>query len=515
MTEEEKDPDRRQDAALELYARRRARARLIDFTSFCMPAYKPSAHHRLIAQQLEAVAHGSVKRIILTMPPRHGKSELASRHLPAWYLGKWPSKQIICATYNAEYAVEFGRDVRRIVQSDEYGALYPDVKLAEDSKAANRWQTKQGGSYLAAGIGTGITGRGAHLAIIDDPVKDRADADSKLFRDRAWDWYRSVFYTRLMPNASIVLILTRWHDDDLAGRLLQEANTGGEQWKILSMPALAQGNDLLERKEGEPLWPEWYPLETLENIRRTMGAREWSALFQQTPIQEEGAYFQKAWIEDNFYNREQVYRDFATGSMPLHIYGASDYAVTDSGGDYTVHLVVGVDSSDTIYVLDMWRGQTESAAWVEEAIDLMDRWKPLRWGEEAGQINKSIGPYLAKRMAERRVYCARETFSSAVDKATRARAIQARMSMGKVKWPQSAAWMDAWLYEATRFPAGTNDDIVDAISIIGRMLESMYGGPSYKEPVGEQLRKTTVGEVWEAHRKAKKRGRGTREAIVI
>lgn len=507
-----------QDAALELFARRQARDKLLDFVKYCMPGYQAAKHHHYMAQRLEKIASGQIKRLILLMPPRSGKSEVASRHLPAWYIGRNPRKQVICATYNAEFAHEFGRDVRRIVQSTEYNHLFPDVELAADSKAANRWQTRQGGSYLAAGVGTGITGRGADLVVIDDPVKGKDDADSKLFRDRLWSWYRAVLYTRLMPNASIVLVQTKWHDDDLAGRLLMEADDGGEPWEVISLPAVAREGDALGREVGEALWPSWFPLETLEEIRRTVGPRDWASLYQQEPVEEEGAFFRKEWIQEDPYDKGDLFQEFTTGQRPLHIYGASDYAVTDGGGDYTVHVVCGVDSEDTIYVLDVWREQAASDVWVEQVCDMMSKWKPLMWAEETGQINKSIGPYLVKRMKERRVYCRREQFPSVADKPTRARAIQARMSMGKVRFPKHASWLEPLVYEMTRFPTGLHDDQVDAIGLIGRILDSMFAAHPLPEQENNEvvLTPTTYGDIRKNHKQRRKYGRGRlREAIVV
>jgi hypothetical protein len=187
-------------AAREVLARRKARKSLIDFTAYTKPDFEPSDHHLLICNALERVERGEVSRLMIFAPPRHTKSELSSRRFPSWYLGRNPTKQIIASTYNQDFASDFGRDVRGIIGSQEYTRLFPDVRLKQDSKAADRMHTEQGGVYISVGVGGPITGRGAHVALIDDPIKNRQDADSETYRERVWQWYTSTLYTRLMPE---------------------------------------------------------------------------------------------------------------------------------------------------------------------------------------------------------------------------------------------------------------------------------------------------------------------------
>ena len=224
-----------QEAAQELLNRRLAKDSLLKFTEYTNPDYQAAGHHQQIAEALEKVERGEIDRLMIFMPPRHGKSELASRRFPSWYLGKNPSKQIIAASYNSDLASDFGREVRDIVKSPEYHNIF-DVSLAEDSRAVNRWHTNHKGVYIAAGVGTAITGRGAHVALIDDPFKDRQEADSETTREGVWKWYTSTLRTRLMPGGAIVLIQTRWHEDDLAGRLLKQQK---DRWTIIELPAIA------------------------------------------------------------------------------------------------------------------------------------------------------------------------------------------------------------------------------------------------------------------------------------
>ena len=425
---------------------RQARNSLLDFTEYTNPAYERAQHHAQIAAKLEAVERGEIDRLMIFMPPRHGKSELASKRFPAWCLGRKPTRQIIAASYHSDLANDFGRNVRNIVAEPEFGQVFPGVSLATDSAAANRMNTNYGGAYVAAGVGTAVTGRGAHIALIDDPFKDREEADSERRRELVWDWYRSTLYTRLMPGGAIVLIQTRWHEDDLAGRLLEQE---GDQWDVLELPAI---ND-----QGKALWPEWYPLDALHRIKNTIGPREWSALYQQRPQPDEGTFFKREW--------------FGTwDSLPaLRYYGTSDYAVTDGGGDYTVHRVWGVDHQGNLYRVDGWRGQTTSDEWIERKLDLIAKHKPLCWFGEGGVIQKAIEPMLKRRMLERRVHCRLEWLPSVSDKPTRARSFQAMAATGRVKFER-----DADLSEFLVFPAGKHDDDVDTASLIGRAIDQAH-----------------------------------------
>jgi len=392
------------------------------------------------------VERGEIDRLMIFMPPRHGKSELASKRFPAWCLGRNPRRQIIAASYNSDLASDFGRNVRNIVAAPEFAQVFSGVSLAPDSQAANRMNTNRGGTYVAAGVGTAVTGRGADIALIDDPFKDREEADSERRRELVWDWYRSTLYTRLMPGGAIVLIQTRWHEDDLAGRLLEQE---GDQWTVLELPAI--------NAAGEALWPAWYPVPALERIRDTVGQREWSALYQQQPQPDEGTYFQRDWFKE------------WDKLPPLNLYGTSDYAVTDGGGDYTVHRIWGVDEDGIIYRVDGWRGQSTSDVWIDRKIDLIEKHKPLAWFGEAGVIQKAIEPMLRRRMVERKVFCRLEWLSSISDKPTRARGFQARAAMGKVRFEPGAD-----ISEYLMFPAGKHDDDVDTASLIGRALDDMH-----------------------------------------
>jgi predicted phage terminase large subunit-like protein len=473
---------------------RRTAAKSLNAFTRRMLGLEPARHHLFVNEKLEAVERGEIKRLMLFEPPGHAKSTYASHLFPAWYLGRNPRKSVIAASHTAQLATKFGRRVRNLFDLNEWP--FPDVALAADSKAADQWETVQGGEYFAAGVGGGIAGRRADLADIDDPIKGRKDADSITVRENLWEWYRADLHNRLKPNAAIILTQTRWHMDDLAGRILPEdfdGRTGwvlgrdGEWWFVVNLPALAEAEDALGRAEGEALWPGWYSREHLLAEKTVQGPRNWAALYQQRPAPEEGAYFKLDWL--------RWYDDVDEPPKHLHKYGASDYAVTADGGDFTVHGVAGVDPEDNIYVLDWWREQTESAEWVEALLDLMQKHKPLAWAEPREQIPKAMNPIIRKRMRERKVYCIRREYSEAGDKPTKARAIQARMEGGKVYLPRNAPWLDDLVSELLHFPAGVFDDQVDCLSLFGRMLDRLVPGRVPSEPKPINLEQPTLDEL--------------------
>ena len=284
-----------------LTAEELARAKLLQFCRYMSPQYEVAGHHRVVADALERVARGECKRLMLFLPPRHGKSFLASTHFPAWFLGRSPAAQIIACTYAQEFADDIGRSVRNLVAEPEYGRVFPGVSLRSDSTSAKRFHTNAKGVYAAVGAGGPITGRGAHLLLIDDPLKNREEADSPTVRRRLKDWYTSTAYTRLMPGGAIVVIQTRWHEDDLAGWLLKEH--AHEGWEVLSLPAVAERDEAwplrggeFRRSAGDALWPAWYPLSRLQEIKRSVGSRDWSALYQQRPMPDEGGTCQVGWF---------------------------------------------------------------------------------------------------------------------------------------------------------------------------------------------------------------------------
>lgn len=398
---------------------------------------------------------------------------LASEFFPAWYIGRNPDHYVVTATYAQELADDFGRKVKNQIEDDAYKAIFPGVSLADDSKSAKRFHIdgnvggyehsiSQRGAFYAVGVGGPLTGRGAHLLLIDDPVKNREDAESEVIRKKTKDWYTSTAYTRLMPGGRIVIIQTRWHEDDLAGWL--QAEHAHEGWVTLDLPAIDDA--------GEALWPEQYPIEALEQIRRALPPRDWSALYQQKPSPETGDYFKREWLHEF---------EKAPPREQMLIYGGSDYAVTADGGDYTVHVVVGLDPEGRMYLLDLWRGQSSSDVWVEAFCDLVLKWKPVGWAEETGQIKSGVGPFLVRRMMDRQAYVAKEAFATRGDKAIRAQSIRGRMALNGLYIPKDAEWKSGLISEMMSFPVGVHDDQVDALGLVGQLIDKMSFGSKAKE----------------------------------
>lgn len=402
---------------------------------------------------------------------------LASEFFPAWYLGRNPDHYVVAATYSQDLADDFGRKVRNQINDPAYQAIFPGVALKQDSSSSRRFHvtqpnevaTAQSGAYFAVGVGGPLTGRGAHLLLIDDPIKGREDAESEVMRRKLRDWYSSVAYTRLMPGGRIIVIQTRWHEDDLAGWLQREHQHEG--WVVLDLPAI--------NEDGEALWPEQYPISSLEQIRRALPPRDWSALYQQAPSPETGDYFKREWVHT---------ADHIPPIEQMMVYGGSDYAVTSNGGDYTVHAVVGVDHEGRMYLLDLWRKQASSDVWVDAFCDLIRKWKPIGWAEETGQIKSGVGPFLIKRMLETGSYVAREQFATRGDKAVRAQSMRGRMALQGLYVPRDAPWVADLISEMMSFPVGVHDDQVDALGLVGQLMDRMSLGdaPKAKEhgPLG-------------------------------
>jgi predicted phage terminase large subunit-like protein len=442
-------------ARTEIEKRHAGRTSVLGFATYTWPTYLIGDHHRLLATKLESVERGEIRRLMVFLPPRSGKSEIVSKRFPAWFIGRNPTKHIISASYGVKLAADFGRQVRNILASQEYRALFPDVSLAPDSAAKDLWHTNRGGGYLAAGLETGITGRGADILNIDDPVKDREAADSETQREHAWNWYRSTAYTRLAPGAAIVLTMTRWHPDDLAGRLLQEAEASGDQWDVLSLPAINDRN--------EALWPARYSRDDLRRIEAAIGPREWNALYQQDPRPGEGALFKAALI----------------GTLDAEPAGravrAWDLAATAQVGtrdpDWTVGLKLIKTVAGQYVVADIVRlrgGPDEVEAAVKATASRDGKSVTIGLPQDPGQAGKGQVLYYTKRLAGYRVISAPETGA----KETRAGPVASQANVGNL-FLVRGAWNATFIDELRGFPSVAHDDQVDALShAFGLILSS-------------------------------------------
>lgn len=402
--------------------------------------------------------------LLIFAPPGSAKSHHVSVAYPAFWLANNGARSVIAASHSAELAAKWGRRVRNLIVANS--ALL-GISLATDSQAADRWALQSGGEYLAAGVQAGIAGFRADLGIIDDPFGSKEDAYSERIRDRVWEWYINDFSARLKPGAKRVIMHTRWHLDDLAGRIIEQAKQNGRAVKVVSIPAISEGDlDPLGRRAGIYLWdePNGYNYASFLRQRKAeTPPQEWAALYQQNPVLEGGGYFKLDWI-----------RYYDERPSNLRTYGASDYAVTADGGDFTEHGVAGIDPDANLYLLDWWRGQTASDVWVDVLLDMAARHLPLSWAEESGQIIKSLGPFITQRMQERNISFWREQFTSVSDKPTRAQGIRGRMALGKVYFPRNAPWVQTLVAQMLAFPAGKHDDGVDVLSLFGRLLDQMF-----------------------------------------
>lgn len=421
--------------------------------------------------ELERLERGDNDLLVVMMPPGSAKSTYVNWLFPAWFMGRRPKLNLLTASHSQELAERWGRKTRNLMASQD---VFP-AAVASDNSAAHRWSTSEGGEYYAVGVGVGIAGYRADGGIIDDPFGSREDAESKRIRDGRWDWYIDDFSSRLKPGAWQVIMHTRWHDDDMAGRVLKLAKDVGLPHRVLKLPAEAGPDDPLGREPGELLWaddPRYDYGAVLKRAKQVTSARAWASLYQQEPVPDEGAFFKAEWFQPV---------DTVPPRSALRVYGASDYAVTSDGGDYTVHVVVGLDADDNLYLLDLVREQADSARWVETWCDLVLKWRPLEWAEETGQIRSGVGPFLDKRARERRAWCVRTQFPTRGDKAVRAQSIRARSTFG-VRIPAGAPWRAEFIAECLRFPAGVHDDQVDAFGLAGQLLDKMYA-PAKDKPV--------------------------------
>ena len=477
--------------------RRRARASLTDFAKYIEVPGAPvneadedseeffpvetelADHHKLILEAAQRCIDKHMGRLMLFMPPGSAKSTYGSQVVPAWIMGLKKNYRVIGVSHNAELARKMGRRTRSIVKQRAYQALF-STSISKDSSAADEWALENGAEYMSGGILSGITGNRADLVVIDDPIKGRQDADSETIRKRTLDEYDDSVKTRLKPGGSVIIIQTRWHEGDLAGSILPEDYDGrsglvmcrdGLEWEVLNLPAECERtDDPLGRKIGEMLWPQWFDEAHWSQYRRN--ARTWSALYQQRPAPDSGDYFKREWIR-------------TVEKMPpketLAVYGASDYAVTANGGDYTVHVVVGVDNEGRLWLLDMWRGQASSDVWVDAFCNLVRKWRPIGWAEETGQIKSGVGPFLVKRMMETQSYVAREQFATRGDKAVRAQSTRGRMALAGLYVQQDSPFLSDLISEMMSFPVGVHDDQVDALGLAGQLMDRMSTGPKPKQ----------------------------------
>lgn len=527
---------RASEIELELGRRELARRKLLPFIEKFNKTYDAGWVHEHICSQLERfvrqVEAKKSPRLMIFMPPRAGKSEIASKNFPAWVLGKHPEWEIIASSYAVSLPIGFSRKVQATILDKAYKQLFPKTKLHPKSQSAEAWMTTAEGGYVAAGVGGGITGKGAHIFIVDDPVKDAQEADSDTQRQTVWDWWGSTAKTRLSPGGGVLVIQTRWHDDDLSGRMIlqmkelkeefeeliadtkkslaqaktkkeiseleaalagfEEERTEIDDWEIITYPAIAVEDEYIDvdgllvhspepervpeltkvRSTGEALHPSRYPIGRLRNMKRSMQPRHWSALYQQNPVPDEGIYFTKDMIR-------------FTASLPpitdMYLFAAWDLAVGEKQqNDFSVGVVLGLDYQGLIHVVDMTRIKANIHVVAAAVIAQYKKFPTiLEIGIEKGQLELSLMPQLNKLLKKEKLY---PTFNHELrpisDKWVRARPLQGRMQMGTVMFPHNQPWTDSAIAELLRFPGGIHDDIVDALAWGVRMMGGRKEPPS-------------------------------------
>ena len=480
-----KEAVEKQEASKEIIVRREiasrqlSRKHLMPYILRMHPNYLAGWVHKDVALRLERfsdqVARGESPRLMLQMPPRTGKSQEASIYFPSWHLGRHPQHEFITCSYSGSLAMGFSRKVRGLLRENDYKLLFPEAVLDPDNQNAEGWQTTKGGGFVPAGVGGPITGKGAHVLLIDDPVKNAEEAESATVRQSVKDWYASTAYTRLAPGGGVLVIQTRWHEDDLSGWLEDQMIKGeGDEFEIVRYPAIAM-EDERYRFEGEALHPERYDETALARIKKAVGPRVWDALYQQKPTSEVGGYFTSEMMQ--MYDEAQLPEN-------LTYYMAWDLAIGKlERNDFSVGGCVGIDEQENLWVVSLTRARMDTFEIVEAMLDTYERWKPDLVGVEKGQISMTLGPHLEKRITERKLYGfpLMELNPGKRDKELRARPLQGRMRQGKVFFPRDASWMDVVRQELMGFPFAKHDDTVDVFAWLALMLQDM-NAPKQPKP---------------------------------
>ena len=422
-----------------------------DFMSFvkCVwPEFIEGSHHRHIAKKFNDLANGKINRLIVNMPPRHTKSEFASFLLPAWMVGRNPKLKIIQATHTGELAIRFGRKAKTLIDSDDYRKIF-DTRLREDSQAAGRWETAQGGEYFAAGVGGAITGRGADLLIIDDPHSEQ-DALSATAMESAYDWYTSGPRQRLQPGGKIVCVMTRWSTKDLTGKLLaHQKEAKSDKWHVVEFPAILE-----DEEKPVPVWPEYWKLEELESVKATLPVGKWNAQWMQNPTSEEGAILKREWWRK--YDKEDI-------PALHHVIQSYDTAfLKKETADYSAITTWGIfypdeDSGANLILLDAIKGRYEFPELRRLALDQYKYWNPETVIVEA----KASGLPLTHELRQMDIPVINFTPSKGNDKHVRVNTCAPLFESGMI-WAPDEKFAQEVIEECAAFPFGDHDDLVDS-----------------------------------------------------
>ena len=432
--------------------REKAQVSFMEYVKMMWPGFVHGRHHALMAKKFEAIAKGEMKRVIINMPPRHTKSEFASYLLPSWFLGLHPAKKVIQCSNTADLAVGFGRKVRNLVDSEQYATVFPGVKLRQDSKAAGRWATNKNGEYFAIGVGGTVTGKGADLLIIDDPHSEQeaalAAGNPEIYQ-KVYEWYTSGPRQRLQPGGAIVIVMTRWGEADLTGRVLQDAlkREKGEEWELIELPAIMPS--------GNPLWPEFWSIDELEALKEELPVSKWNAQYQQKPTGEEGALVKREWWQ--IWERERPPRC-------EYVIQSWDTAFTKSErSDFSACTVWGVFHMDedpknvNVILLEAYQERLEFPELKEKAFEMYNIWEPDTCIIEA----KAAGSPLIFEMRRMGVPVQEYTPVRGNDKFVRINSVTDLFRSGKV-WAPDTRWAHELIEQMAAFPNAAHDDLVDS-----------------------------------------------------
>ena len=439
------------EAKKRLDTREKAHDYFMPFAHHVYENFIEGQHHRVIAEKLELVAQGKLKRLIINMPPRHSKSEFASFLMPAWFLGRNPKLKIIQATHNTELAVRFGRKVRDLIDDPQYKDIFPDTNLKEDNKGAGKWQTSAGGEYFAAGVGAAVTGRGADLFVIDDPHSEQ-DALSESAFDNAYEWYTSGPRQRLQPGGAIIIVMTRWGKKDLTGRLLaaQGSDVMADQWEVVEFPAILPSD--------KPLWPEFWEKDALLGIKASLPVQKWNAQWQQTPTSSDSAIIKREW-----------WQEWGKKEIPPVKYIIQSYDTAFSkkeSADYSAITTWGVfepeeGGSDNLILLDARRGRWNFPELKEVAYEEHEYWEPDMVVVEA----KATGTPLIDELRLRGIPALGFSPGKGRDKVTRMHMVAPLFEAGVVWAPNDKKFADEVIEEVVSFPNGDHDDFCDSMTL--------------------------------------------------
>jgi predicted phage terminase large subunit-like protein len=518
-----------------------ARDSLLSYMALTMPdpedpddvtlsKYQITPQARLLCQIVEKVERGELQRVAVSIGPQTGKSQILSRGAPAWLTGRDPTKNLILGSYNQDFANEFGDDVRALVTSAAHRQVFPEHELRKGGQAKDLLITTKGGKAAFVGVGGSGTGKPADIFIVDDPLRNDDDAQSPLMRARLWSWFTKVANTRIHNKSAVVVVHTRWHSDDLIGRLCdpdhperkKEYAGISDEWTYINIPAVVDDpklaaalgltlevptNDIVKSQFGEKpmaaLWPERFDLDFLAKQKR-LDKRGFTALRMGNPSPEDGDFFKAADLVE--------YHSVDELPKRLRMYGASDHAVTEKQkNDASVIGCVGIDENDDIWVMpDLVWDRMETDGIVEAMLAQFKAHRPALWWMESENISKSFGPFLRKRMHEEKIYVAIDPVTVSKDKRSRARSIQGRIQMRKVRFPAFAPWWADMKNELLKFPFGVHDDAVDWLSHIGQGLTKEIAAPG-EQPAGNVVR---VGSMAWLLAQTKKKERDTAQMKV-